>query len=65
MNQQHPPESTSDDLLDCFGDYSKRNPLCAKHCALRLRCAIERDQNIRLELIEDLVSVEGQTIKIQ
>ena len=65
MNQQYPPEPNADDLLDCFGDYHKGNTLCAKHCALRLRCAIEKDQNIRLELIEDLVSVESHMIKIQ
>lgn len=65
MNKNYPPEQTPFDLLDCFGEYNKGNPLCAKHCALRLRCAIEQDQNMRLELIEDLVSVEGQIIKIQ
>lgn len=65
MNKNYPPEQTPFDLSDCFGEYNKGNPLCAKHCALRLRCAIEQDQNMRLELIEDLVSVEGQIIKIQ
>lgn len=65
MNKNYPPEQTPFNHLDCFGEYNKGNPLCAKHCALRLRCAIEQDQNMRLELIEDLVSVEGQIIKIQ
>ena len=62
--KQH-SEYASFDSLDCFGDYKRSNPLCAKHCALRLRCAIEQDQNLRLELIEDLVTVEDQIIKIQ
>lgn len=51
--------------FNCFGDYTKTNPLCAKHCALRLRCAIEQDQNMRMELLEDLISSEEMPIKIQ
>jgi hypothetical protein len=65
MNRNHLTEKTPYDHLDCFGEYSHDNPLCAKHCALRLRCAIEHNQNLRMELIEDLVSVEGQILKIQ
>jgi hypothetical protein len=51
--------------LNCFGDFTKTNPLCAKHCALRLRCAIEQDQNMRMELLEDLIASEELPIKIQ
>ncbi len=47
------------DELDCFGDYNRSNPLCAKHCVLRIRCVIEQDQNIRMELFSELVSVDG------
>ena len=53
------------DHLDCFGEYRKANPLCAKHCVLRLRCAIEQDQNLRMELIEDIVASEGTLFRIQ
>lgn len=53
------------DELDCFGDYAKTNPLCAKHCVLRLRCAIEQEQNIRTELLSDLSTVEGTVITNQ
>jgi hypothetical protein len=53
------------DELDCFGDYSQTNPLCAKHCVLRLRCAIAQEQNIRMEVLSDLASFEGITITIQ
>lgn len=60
QNVLHPIEQ-----LNCFGDYTKTNPLCAKHCALRLRCAIEQDQNMRMELLEDLIASESLPIKIQ
>lgn len=45
-----------DDYLGCFGNFNRNNLICKKFCAVNLRCAIERDQNVRLELIEDLVS---------
>ena len=47
-----------DDHLGCFGNYNRRNPICKKFCAVSLRCAIELDQNVRIELIEDLVASE-------
>jgi len=65
MNRKYPLEQIQSDPLDCFGEYRKNNPLCGKYCALRLSCAIEHDQNMRMELIEDLVSAEGEIIKIQ
>lgn len=53
------------DLLDCFGDYAKTNSLCAKHCVLRLRCAIEQDQNVRMELLSDLTAAEDTIVTYQ
>jgi len=54
-----------DDYLGCFGDFNSEDPVCIKHCALRLSCAIEQDQNIKQEILEDLIAYEGSTIKIQ
>jgi hypothetical protein len=53
------------DQLNCLGDYNKNNPLCAKHCVLRLRCAIEQDQNVRMELLEELIASDSFPLKIQ
>lgn len=47
-----------DDYVGCFGNFNHRNPICKRFCAVNLRCAIERDQNVRIELIEDLVASE-------
>jgi len=51
--------------LGCFGDYSKDHPLCSKHCALRLRCAIEQEHNMRMELLEDLMASDDLLVTIQ
>jgi hypothetical protein len=54
-----------DDHLGCLGNFDVEDPLCIKHCALNLRCAINRDKNVRLELLEDLMSYNGVFIKMQ
>ncbi len=53
------------DYLDCFGQFNLADTICTRHCALRLRCAIEQDQNTRLEILEDMVAAENMIIKIQ
>ena len=56
---------TSDELLDCFGNFNKRDRLCSKYCILRLRCAIEQEQCLRSALLEELVASENATGKLQ
>ena len=65
MSKNHFAVYTSNESLDCFGDYNKHNDLCAKYCILRLRCAIEQDQNLRSALLEELVATENTLGKIQ
>lgn len=55
----------ANDDSDCFGQYNNGNPLCAKHCVLRLRCAIEQDQNIRTEIIEELIGSDSELGRMQ
>jgi hypothetical protein len=58
MNKKHSRRLVLDDYLGCFGNFNRGNLICKKFCAVNLRCAIERDQSVRLELIEDLVASE-------
>jgi len=53
------------DELDCFGDYRRSNPLCSKHCVLRIRCAIEQDQNVRMELFSEMTASDGMNVTDQ
>ena len=54
-----------DDHLGCFGNFNINDTICRKYCSLRLRCAIERDQNTRLEILNDLISQDVISMKIQ
>jgi hypothetical protein len=53
------------DHLGCFGGFQKDDPICKRFCALRIRCAIQQDQNVRLEIMEELVACERAVLKIQ
>jgi hypothetical protein len=51
--------------LGCFGNFSLDDPICRNLCAINLRCAIESEQNTRLEILQDLVSSDDLYVKIQ
>ena len=56
MNKEMSYRLCATDHLGCFGNFSMADAVCKKHCAVRLRCAIESDQNEQMEILEDLAS---------
>ena len=56
---------TFDDYLGCFGSFDIHDAICKQHCSLRLLCSIESEQNIRLEMLNDLVSSDVMSMRIQ
>ena len=54
-----------DDQVGCIGDYNAADELCTKYCALKLRCVIEYNNNLRMEFIEDIVSSNSTFTKTQ
>jgi hypothetical protein len=65
MNQTHLARISEKEDADCFGDFNKGYPLCLKHCVLRLSCAIETDQKLRMELFEELAGSIHEVNKLQ
>ena len=49
----------------CLGEFDSKDRVCKTRCALRLQCAIEKERNLRTELLEELVSVEHLLTRIQ
>ena len=49
---------TGDNRTGCLGEFDGKDQICKSLCALRLRCAIEKERNLRMELLEELVSAE-------
>jgi len=58
-------ESVIDDLFGCFGSFYIADSVCQKFCALRLRCIIQRDKNVHLEHLQDLVFADKRSPTIQ
>jgi len=42
----------------CFGNFRFEDAVCRKRCAIRIRCAIERDEKMLLEFVEEM-DVDG------
>ncbi len=51
--------------LGCFGNFRFEDSICRKHCAIRIRCAIERDQRSFSEFMEDMELGEEYFLKFQ
>ena len=66
-NMTYLPEnkSTIENHLDCFGDFDPEDMICRSHCALSIRCCIERNESLRMELLEDLISSDMANVRIQ
>ena len=54
-----------DNYLDCYGDCNLADTVCRKYCALRLRCAIEQQEQMRIEQFEDMMSADEIQLKLQ
>ncbi|MDD2389834.1 MAG: hypothetical protein PHP23_08905 [Desulfobacterales bacterium] len=56
---------TLNDHIGCYGTFSMQDTICRKYCALKLRCAIEHDQNMRVDLLEEIIESEAMFDNIQ
>ena len=57
--------SETDNALGCFGTFERSNALCRNYCALRLKCVIEQNNNIRMELLDEWLAEQDEALKIQ
>ena len=59
MNRMLKEQDTLGNHVGCFGNFSINDTICKKFCALSLRCYIEKDQNSKIEIIEEIVFGEN------
>lgn len=48
----------SRDSLDCFGEFSRDNPVCIKYCSDSIQCAIEHNENPAIDIMEHLLAMD-------
>lgn len=53
------------DQVDCYGRFDVSATLCRKFCAVRLRCAVEQSEQLKIEQLEDMMSAYEVSQKIQ
>ena len=63
MKKELKKKISFDNHLGCFGNFNIENLICKKFCILSLRCAIDRDKNTQMELLEDLISYDSMFTK--
>jgi hypothetical protein len=51
--------------LGCFGSFQSDDPICRNYCAIRIRCAIERDQAIDLGVFEEPAAGDDELLTFQ
>jgi hypothetical protein len=52
-----------DVYMDCFDNFNSSDPVCKKYCSLNLRCAIESNRKDKIELLEEMVSMNVSVLK--
>jgi hypothetical protein len=46
------------DRFTCFGEFNPADKICARYCAVRIRCAVEKEELARMEILEELTVQE-------
>ena len=55
----------TDKYLNCFGCFDISDPICKTRCILCLRCIVEKNQNTRMEIFEEMMASEMLPIRLQ
>lgn len=58
-------EEDSEDELECFGEFSKKDIICTKYCSASIRCAIEHNSNPKIDIFEHLLNLDLFPAKMQ
>ena len=61
-------KSAFDPLLNhagCFGEYNDRDMICNELCAVSLRCIIEQDKSVKMEILDELLAYNDLFITVQ
>ena len=53
------------DTVECYGRFDFSVTLCRKFCGVRLRCAVEQSEQMKIEQLEDMISAYEVSSKIQ
>lgn len=52
------------DIPDCFGEFNKKNKLCATYCSISIKCCILHHKNPEIDILEKLLIHNRYAIKL-
>ena len=55
----------SQDNLDCFGEFCKTDEVCTHYCAAAIQCAVEHTHNPRIDLFDELLTLNYFPARMQ
>ena len=58
MTEEFLWKSLGPDRFTCFGEFNPTDKICARYCAVRIRCAVEKEELARMEILEELTVQE-------
>ena len=56
MKSESKVNSVRRESLACLGEFNRENAVCRKYCGANLRCIIESERSVQLEIVEDLLT---------
>lgn len=58
-------EISFNDYLGCTEEFDIKSSICTKHCSISMRCIIENNRSMQLELMDELMLFNDKLIRIQ
>ncbi len=59
-----PIKKDSIDIPDCFGEFNKKNKLCATYCSISIRCCVLQNKHPKIDILEKLLIHNQYAIKL-
>jgi len=53
------------DIPDCFGDFNKKNKVCADYCSISIRCCVMHNKMPKIDILEKLLIHNHYALKLQ
>jgi hypothetical protein len=67
QKQNTPDDVIRDDTIDmpdCYGSFTVESQLCAKYCALSIRCCLMRNRYPEMDILDRLLRYNHPAVKI-
>ena len=68
LDQPNLNSFTKKDSIDtpgCFGEFDKKERICSQYCCISIKCCVLHTRNPQIDIIEQLLTNQDYTVKLQ